>query len=145
MMGGMGGGGRSPKRQLTNLVSKLDLLTGKPLAIALSADQKKQVVDQLKGLEDKEELTEEDAQACLKSLLGAFETNKDVLEAVGFRWPTEGGPGGGQKPPATGRSPGGGPPGAGPPGGGPPEPPNPFKDDANSKALKSLRDKAEKK
>src|SRR2546423_3735710 len=46
-----GGKGPNPKNQLSNLVAKLDVLTNKPLTVSLDAAEKKQVREQLKGLE----------------------------------------------------------------------------------------------
>src|SRR5438105_7174750 len=57
-----GGGGPSPKTQLATLVDKLDVLTGKPLAIELTPERRAKVAELLKGLDDKTELTDEDAK-----------------------------------------------------------------------------------
>ncbi len=121
-MGFMGGFGRGPnsKNQLATLVAKLDQLTGKPLAVRLDAAQRKQVEQQLKGLDDAKELSEEDAKKRLDTLLDLLKDQKDTFEAAGYRWPGQrGGGGGGFRPPA--------------------DVPNPFKEEANSKHLQSLR------
>lgn len=122
--GGKGGGGKaggftpSSKAQLAQLVIKLDVLTAKPLAITLTADQKKAATDLLAGLEGAEELAEDDAKKKLDDLLKAMEPHKETLEAAGYRWPgTPFGGGGGGQPPA-----------------------NPFKDgETAADRLKSLR------
>ncbi len=97
--GGFGGGGqRGPtsKAQLTQLVSKLDTLTKKPLTVSLDAEQKKQAVAILAEIGTKEELTEDEAKKQLDALLKIVEGNKESLEAAGFRWP--GSVGGGAPP-----------------------------------------------
>jgi hypothetical protein len=121
-----GGGQRGPnsKAQLAQLVSKLDVLTKKPLTVELTADQKKQVKELLAGLEAKDELSEEEAKAKFDALLGLVESQRETLEAAGYRWP--GAPGG--------MGPGGG--GMGP-GGQPPA--NPFKSGDAADRLKSLQ------
>jgi len=119
--GGMGGGrGPSPKTQLATLIDKLDVLTSKPLAIELTPDKKVKVAELLKGLDDKAELSDEDAKQKLDALLAEVQDQKRTLEAAGFRWPGEGG----------GRA------GA--------APPNPFMDEANSQHLKALQERLAK-
>jgi hypothetical protein len=120
--GGMGGGrGPSPKTQLATLVDKLDVLTSKPLAIELTPDKKVKVAELLKGLDDKAELSDEDAKQKLDALLAEVQDQKRTLEAAGFRWPGEGG---GGRAGAT--------------------PPNPFMDEANSQHLKALQERLAK-
>ena len=117
--GGPGGGrGPSAKTQLASLVTKLDQLTAKPLSITLTADEKKKVLEQLKGLADKDEISDEEADRRLKALLDLLKDKKETLEAAGYRWPGGGGGGFG--------------------GFGAPQPPNPFKEGDASKHLKSL-------
>jgi hypothetical protein len=123
--GGMGagkGGGRgpNPKNQLAALVAKLDLVTGKPLAVQLNDEQKKKVHQQLQGLDAADELNEEDAKKRLDALLDILKEHRETLEMAGYRWPAQGGPGGFQPPP---------------------EVPNPFKDDKNAKPLKALQER----
>ncbi len=134
--GGVGGGGPSPggtrrsggprggattdrgptsKSQLAAFVAKLDVLTRKPLTVKLTTDQKAKVREQLEGLEDKEELSEEDAKKTLNALLEIVKENKETLEAAGYRWPGQGG-----TPP-------------------PSDIPNPFKEKGDGDHLKSLR------
>jgi hypothetical protein len=127
---GKGGGGApkgpTAKTQLSNLVTKLDALTEKPLTVTLDADQKKQIAEQLKGLDGMEELSEEEAKQRLDAILSVLKDQKRPLEATGFSWPGAGGGGGG----------GGG--------FGQPQPPNPFKVEANGKHLQSLQERLEK-
>src|SRR5205807_5943558 len=123
--GGGGGGGRGgprPKKQLATLVDKLDVLTSKPLAIELSPEKKTKVGELLKGLDQKADLTDEEAKEKLDSLLDQVKDQKSTLEAAGYRWPGEGGGGGrGGTPPA-----------------------NPFKEEANSQHLKALQERLAK-
>jgi hypothetical protein len=117
--GGGFGGGRGPagpKTQLAGLVSKLDQLLSKSLTLDLSAEQKKKVLAQIKGLADAEDLSDADAQKRLDALVATLGDRKVTFESAGYRWP------GGSAPAAP----------AAPP------PPNPFKDPANQKHLKSL-------
>jgi hypothetical protein len=120
---GMGGGrGPSPKTQLAGLVDKLDVLTGKPLAIELAPERKAKIAEVLKGLDDKMELTDEDAKRKLDALLAEVQDQKTTLEAAGYSWPGEGG--------APGRA------GA--------AAPNPFKEEASAQHLKALRERLAK-
>ncbi len=135
MGGGMGGRGPNPKMQLSQLVAKLDVLTEKPLTVQLTPDQKKQVQEQLKGLADAKELSDDDAKAKLEKILGVVKDQKETLEAAGYRWPGAGGPGG---PPAPGGS--GGP---GGPGGRAEAPANPFTAEVNASHLKALSQRLE--
>ena len=130
--GGPGGGGgqaRGPnsKAQLALLVTKLDLLTAKPLTVQLDTDQKKKVQEQLAGLDGKEELTEEEAKKKVEALQELLKDQRDTLEEVGYRW--EGGQGGG-----------GGGRGAGGRG---EQPKNPFKEGNPNKHLKDLLQRVE--
>lgn len=136
MQGGMGmggaragGGGRGPssKTQLTTLVNKLDQLTGKPLAVSLTEEQSRKVREQLAGLSDKDELSDEDAKKKLDTILEVIANQKEVLESAGYRWPGQ--------PPAIGG-------GNRPPGG--EVPANPFKDEQNGGRLKSLQERLAK-
>jgi len=95
--GAKGGGGRtggfgpSPKSQLAQLVSKLDVLTSKPLSIQLSDDQRTKVREQLKGLASEEELADEEALKRLNALIVVLQEHKATLVEAGFFWPGEGG------------------------------------------------------
>lgn len=154
--GGAGGGGMAgmmmrppdPKAQLSALITKLDLLTGKPPALSLDKELRQKVRDQVKDLDEKKELPVADAQKRLEALLTLLKDQRETLVSVGYRWPQQragmgaggGPPGGGSR----GGPPGGGPPGGarGGPGGGPRPPlPNPFRDDDKAKEhLNHLRD-----
>jgi hypothetical protein len=124
MMGGAGGGrGPSPKTQLAGLVTKLDQLTTKPLEVKLTDDQRAKLRAQLQGLDEKEELSDDEAKKRLDEILKIVEGDKDTLEAAGYRWPGEGGGRGG---------------GGGGGGGRQPPPPNPFKEGDAAKHLKDL-------
>jgi hypothetical protein len=121
--GGGGGGGPNPKFLLTQLVSKLDTLTAKPLTIQLTPEQKKKVKEEITGLDSREKLTTEEAKAKLDALLENLKEHKATLVAAGFFWPGEPGAGGGR---------GGG-------AGGKVDPnDNPFKSAANGDHLKTL-------
>jgi hypothetical protein len=141
-IGGGGGRPQTPKRQLANLVEKLDLVADKPLTVELTEEQRKQVLEQLKGLKDVDDLPEDEAKKRLDALLALLEKHKDTLQAVGFRWPGAGGGGpGGAGPGGGGFGGGGGGPGGG---GGGQEPPNPFKQERDAKALESLESRLNK-
>ena len=59
--GGFGGGkGPSPKVQLAQLVTKLETLSKKPLAVELTADQKKDAKAILADIDAKDALSDED-------------------------------------------------------------------------------------
>jgi len=119
-----GGGARGPssKSQLASLVAKLDLLTGKPLRLELTDDQKAKIREQLDGLAEQDSPTDDEAKKRLETLEKLLEGEKDILQAVGFR--SGGAQGGGGRPPA--------------------EPANPFKDETNGQHLKTLNAKLAK-
>jgi hypothetical protein len=139
-MAAVGGGGRaqSPKRQLVNLVEKLELVANKPITVELTDEQRKQVLEQLKGLKEIEDLKEDEAKKRLDALLEVLEKHKETLQTVGFRWPGAGGggPGGGGPGGFGGGGFGGG--GGGFGGGGPQDAPNPFKEEKDAKVLNAL-------
>jgi hypothetical protein len=110
-----GGGFFGPKMQLTTLVTKLDVLTKKPLSVELTADQKKQIQEQLAGVENGDTLADAEAQAKLDAIMKLVEGHKAALADAGFRWP------------APGR-------------GGFPPPNNPLKEGEGNEHLKSLRE-----
>ncbi len=167
MGGGMGGGmmgggmgGPNPKRDLTTLVRKLSLLTGK-IQITLTAEQAASVTTALADIETSEKMSDEDAKAKYDALMALLDDDqKSTLDAIGLPRPRGpggfgggmGGPGAGMSGPGAGMGgPGGsmGGPGAGMSGpgggmGGPGGPPpqadaNPFQQELNAEALKSLR------
>ena len=127
-MGGMMGGGRgpSPKRQLTTLVRKLELLTG-DIAIAMTPDQSKTVRDLLADVAAREKLTDDEAKELHDKLLALLDENQQAKqEAIGLPV-RRGGAGGG---------------GSGFGGGAPPDPEvNPFTEDENSTAVKKLTER----
>src|SRR5262249_20811675 len=88
--GGKGGFGPNPKTQLTQLVTKLDVLTAKPLAIQLTDEQKAKVREQLKGLDSEEAINDEEAKKRLDALLAALQDHKATLIEAGYFWPGEG-------------------------------------------------------
>jgi hypothetical protein len=120
---GGGGGGPNPKFLLTQLVTKLDTLTAKPLTIQLTPEQKKSVREQITGLDSREKLTTEEAKVKLDALLENLKEHKATLVAAGFFWPGEPGAGGGR---------------VGGPGGKVDPDDNPFKSTANGEHLKTL-------
>ena len=85
--GGGGGGAFGPQFRLTTTVTKLDILTKKPLSIELNADEKKQIQELFAGVEDKDALSNEEAQAKLDALLKIVERHRAALEAAGVIWP----------------------------------------------------------
>src|SRR5262245_52084480 len=92
--GGLGGGGKGPisKPQWPTLVSKIDLIAAKPIVLTLTGEQQTKILEHLKGLQELEELTEEDAKTRMDAILEIVGDQKVALEAVGFR---AGGGGGG--------------------------------------------------
>jgi hypothetical protein len=97
--GGGGGGFPAPssKLQLAQLVTKLDVLTARPLAVQLTPDQKKQAAELLAGVGEKEELTEAEAREKLEAIQKLLdEEQTKTLRAAGY----PPGPFGG-KPPAN--------------------------------------------
>ena len=91
--GGGFGGPPSPKLQLVQLISKLDVLTAKPLTVELTPEQRKQTKELLSDLESKDRLSDEEAQAKLTALLKLVEGNKQALKDAGYLWPGEAGAG----------------------------------------------------
>jgi len=146
-MPGMGGGGPRPKRDLTTLVQKLDLLTG-DIGITLTAEQAARVNGCLKDVEKPAKMSDDQAKAKHDQLMAMLnETQKARLDAIGLPRPARGGgPGmGGGMPGMGGGMPGmgGGMPGMMGAGAAPKqdEDQNPFQQDAEGKAVKSLRDR----
>ena len=83
--GGPKGGG--PKGQLITLVTKVDLLTEKPLTIRLDQKQKDGLNEQLKALQGMEKVSDEEAGKILNALVEILKDHKDALVSVGFTWP----------------------------------------------------------
>ena len=121
-MGGGMGGGPNPKRELTTLVRKLDLLTG-DISIKLNQEQGTSLAAALADVEKAEDMSDDDAQAKHDAILALLDdAQKPQLDAVGLPRPQRGA--------------GGGP-------GGPPKeaPANPFQDETNAKSLQNLRER----
>jgi len=144
MGGGMGmfGGPREPrpKRDLTTLVRKIELLTG-DVAITLSDDQGASLCSSLADIEQAETMSDDDAKAKHDEILALLdEDQKARLDAISLSRMRPGGPGG---PGAGGPGPSG--PGAGGPGPGGPGGPgqaddaNPFQQEDNAQAVAGLR------
>ena len=73
-----------------------ELLAQRTLAYSLaSAEEKKQLGEQLAGLESKDALTNDEARAKLDALTKLLEPHKEALQSAGFLWP-------GQPPPGAG-------------------------------------------
>jgi hypothetical protein len=123
MGGGMGGmgifGGPRPKRDLTNVVRKIELLTG-DVGITFTTDQASAIIDALKAIEEAESMSDDDAQAKHDEILALLdEDQQSQLEAVGL--PRRRGGGG--------------------PGGPPAEDANPFHQESSAAALSTLRER----
>jgi hypothetical protein len=122
-MGGGGMGGPNPKRDLTTLVRKLDLLTG-DIKITLTAEQSDAVTTALADIEETEEMSDEDAEAKYDVLLAQLDDDqRSRLDAIGLPRPQRGsgGPGGGSDGAMAAAD------------------NNPFQQEANAEALTRLR------
>jgi hypothetical protein len=116
--GGPGPGARGPNSsQLAALVITLERLTGKPLIVKLSEEQRAKLREELKGLDEKDELSEEDSKKRVDAILEIIKDDRETLEAAGWTRP----PGGGNSE-------------------APPQVPNPFKSDVPGKRLKALQE-----
>ena len=126
-MPGMMGGGRGPnsKTQLASLIAKLDVLTNKPLEVKLNAEQKKKCASSLRSWTNKRISARTRRRRNSGALLDVLKDQRQTLEAAGYRWPGQGAGGRGGRPAAT--------------------PPNPFKDEPNSKHLKALQSQLDEK
>ena len=129
MGGGGGGGGRfggppSPKRELTTLVRKLELLTG-DVALTLSDDQAASILEALDQIETSDTMTDDDAQSKLDELMAVLDDTQKAKEASIRLARSPRGSGGG---------------GSGGSGGEETvEDANPFQQEGNAKALNELR------
>jgi hypothetical protein len=141
--GGMVGRTPTPKRQLSTLVRKLELLTG-DIAIRLSPAQAETLGKTLVAVQAKDKMTDDEAKAAYDELLAVLDDRQQSQQdsiSLPFRrgagGPGGGGPGGGG--PGGGGPGGGGPGGAGPMSGPSPAPDaNPFADEEAAKALATL-------
>jgi len=128
-----------PKRDLTALVQKLDLLTG-DIGITLTAEQAAAVNDCLRDVEKSAKMSDDDAKAKHDQLMALLNENQKArLKAIELPQPAGGGPGicpmtGKAKPARPGMM------GAGPPGW-EDESQNPFQQDAEGRAVKSLHER----
>lgn len=137
MMGMMGGGGPQPKRELTSVVRKIDVLTS-GIALDLTSEQADMLADVLARIKTAPTMTDDEAAAFQEEIEGILtEDQLAAQEAIGLprrRRGGGGGPGGGG--PGGG---GGGPGGGGGFGGDPAvEQENPFLQDTNAAALENL-------
>ena len=125
--GGKGGFGPSPRAQLASLIAALDKVADKPITLALTAEQRKSIAEQIRGLGTAEIIKDDEAKTRLEAILSVIEKDRMTLEAIGYRWPTAGGgaPGGPSAPPK--------------------DDPNPFKEGTAAEQLKSLAERLEKK
>jgi hypothetical protein len=89
--GGKKGKPAGPQEQLADLLAKLDLLTGKPPALKLSADEKEATLAALNVLAQKKDADANTVAMVLSTLISTFKEDRAVLEAVGFRWPADDG------------------------------------------------------
>ncbi len=92
--GGMMGGGMgksdlssTPRYQLANLVTVINKLTDKPLAITLTDDQKAQLAEQLANLDTAESINDADARKRLEAILEILKADRATLESFGIRFP----------------------------------------------------------
>jgi hypothetical protein len=139
-MGGMGGGPRG-KRNLTQLVGKLELLTRGKLDVALTPEQTVKMSAILAEMNQAEKMTADEAQTHLDTLEGLLTAEqKEIVESIGLPFGGRGGGPGGGRPGGGGMGPPGG--GMGGPGGmmggGGPDDENPFKQEANQKRLQDF-------
>jgi hypothetical protein len=80
--------GPTPTQQLVELLSKLDMLTGKQPRITLSPEQKKAMLEKLEEV-NKKDFDDVNAISVLSILLDNLKHDRAILEDVGFRWPPE--------------------------------------------------------
>ena len=145
MGGGIGGGGAQGKRNLTQLVGKLELLTRGKLDVAFTPEQTDKMSALLSQISQAEKMTADEAQSHLESLEGVLTPEqKEIVDSIGLPFGGRGGRGAGGRPGGGGGGRGG--PGGGMGGGmggmggmmgggGAPDDENPFKQEANEKRL----------
>ena len=121
-MGGMGGG-PNPKRDLTTLVRKIDLLTSE-IGIKLNPEKGASLAAALADVEKAEDLSDDDAKGKHDAILALLDDGqKSQLDAIGLPRPQRGAGGGSPGGPAK------------------QAPANPFQDEAAAKSLQNLRDR----
>ena len=120
---GMGGGGRgpNPKRDLTTLVRKLNLLTD-DISLQLTPEQTSALLKGLNGVDAAEKFSDDEAKKMYEELFAILnDDQKAKLDVIGLPFGRGTGGGGGM-------------------GGGQPDPhANPFQQENNLKALKAFR------
>ncbi len=109
------GGGGGAKFQLVSLVDKLDMMIGQPPRLNLTKEQKQQLAEQLKGLGEMEDLSDDEAKTRLDQIFKILSDHKDVLKEAGIVLPGE------ARAPAAGN------------------PPNPFVRENNRTRLEDLQ------
>jgi hypothetical protein len=116
---GMGGGSPPPKRQLTSLVRKIDLLTG-DISLNLTGEQRTALAGILRDIDAQATMTDEEATAHYEKIMALLSADQKAKpEGIGL------------PPRAPTSSPGGPPP--------TPDPNvNPFREEPNDPALKTL-------
>jgi hypothetical protein len=117
-----------PRVQLVDLVRSLERVADRPLTITLSTEQRTAIVEQLKGLDAADQITEDSARTRLEAIHKIVEKDRTALEAIGYR--------------GLGDAQGGGRP-SGP--SSKVNPANPFKGGPAADQLKSLLDRLAKK
>src|SRR5262245_4392708 len=120
MPGNFGPPAPSPRDQLASLVTALDNVADRPLAVNLTTEEKAAIVKELKSLTEAAEVNNEDARARLDAIQKIVEKHQKTLETVGYRT------------------------GPAPKGGTPKDNPNPFKTGPAAEHLKSLLDRLSK-
>ena len=123
--GGPGGAAPTPQAQLVTLINALDVIVDRPVTVSLTTEDRAAIAAQLRGLDAAGEIKEDDARAKLEAILKVVEKDRKALEAIGYRWPSPAGKGGG--------APKGGPPA--------PEGTNPLQTPETAAKVKSLQDR----
>jgi hypothetical protein len=77
----------SARSELALLVTKLEILTDKPLRLEMTRDEQIKVAQLLQGLDKQEQLTEEDASRRLKMIQEILKGRDELLRAVGAPMP----------------------------------------------------------
>jgi hypothetical protein len=128
---GGGGAPAGPRIQLINLVNALDVLVDRPVAVTITADDRRAIAAQLRGLEAATEIKDDEAKAKLDAILKVLDKDRKAMEAIGYRWPT-----------ADPKAPKSGPPA--PPPNALTDSPNPFQAPQTVAKLKSLQERLAK-
>ena len=75
-----------PRVQLINLINALDKIVDRPPTVALTADERATIAEQLKGLDVATEIKDEDATAKVEAIQKVVDKDRRSLEAIGYRW-----------------------------------------------------------